>query len=102
MRRVINSLILPCVLFVFVAHIVGQEKPPVPSAPKSAKVPPVVEKTLPNSLSVATVEKHSTPIVTIEMVVFAGASRESEDKADLANITASMLTKGTTTRTATQ
>ena len=78
------------------------EQPPAPSAPKTVSIPAVREKKLPNGLTVAVVERKSNPLVTVQLVVKTGASRESADKAGLANITADMLTKGTKTRSATQ
>jgi zinc protease len=55
-----------------------------------------------NGMTVAVVEKRSVPLVTVLLLVKKGASSEEPSKAGLANLTASMLTKGTTTRTATQ
>ncbi len=78
------------------------ETPPAPAAPKSGVIPAVKEKKLPNGLTIAVVEKHTLPIVTVQLLVKNGASVEGEDKAGLADLTASMLTKGTKTRTATQ
>jgi len=78
------------------------ETPPAPSAPKSATIPAVAEKKLPNGLTVAVVERKSSPLVTIQLLVKSGANAEGPDKAGLANITADMLTKGTKTRSATQ
>jgi zinc protease len=78
------------------------ETPPVPSAPRSAKIPAVVEKKLANGLTVTTVERKNVPLVTVELLVKTGASGEAAEKAGLANMTASMLTKGTKTKTATQ
>ncbi|MGH9820122.1 MAG: M16 family metallopeptidase, partial [Pyrinomonadaceae bacterium] len=72
------------------------------SAPKTVVIPAVKEKKLANGLTVAVVERKSSPLVTIQLLVRAGAGTESADKAGLADITASMLTKGTKTRTATQ
>jgi zinc protease len=78
------------------------ETPPPPSAPKTVSIPAVQEKTLANGLTVAVVEKTANPLVTVQLLVKAGASSEPVDKAGLANLTADMLTKGTKTRTATQ
>lgn len=80
----------------------SQEKPPAPSAPKTLTVPAVSEKKLSNGLTVASVQRKSVPLVTIQLVVKSGAASEDETKAGLADITATMLTKGTRTRTATQ
>ena len=78
------------------------ETPPAPSAPKSVNIPAVKERKLPNGLTVAVIERKSVPIVTVQLLVKSGASAESADKAGLADMTASLLTKGTKTRTATQ
>lgn len=78
------------------------ETPPLPSAPKAVSVPPVQERKLPNGLTVVVVERHSSPIVTAQLMVKAGASAEDANKAGLANFTADLLTKGTKTRSATQ
>jgi zinc protease len=91
-------LLLP---FAFVAAD-GQEQPPTPGAPRSAKVPAVVEKKLANGLTVATVARKNVPLVTVEILVKSGAFWERPDKAGLANLTATMLTKGTQTKSASQ
>lgn len=99
----LGSLAAFCVLhFAFVIGTFGQVNEPKPSAPRSAKIPAVVEKKLSNGMTVAVVQKTSTPIVTIRFLVNNGAGAEPADKAGLANLTASMLTKGTETRNATE
>ena len=102
MLRTKNLFVFLCVLCASVVNLLAQETPPAPSAPKSATVPAVKEKKLPNGLTVAVVERKGVPLVTIQLLVKCGASCEDESKAGLADITASMLTKGTKTRTATQ
>jgi zinc protease len=92
-------------LILFVLNLTSfaqTETPPKPGAPRVAKIPAVVEKKLPNGLTVATVERKNVPLVTIEILVKSGARAEAMDKAGLANMTASMLTKGTKTKTASQ
>jgi len=90
-------------LGVSAVRTLGQtETPPAPSAPKTATIPAAAEKKLANGLTVAVVERKSSPLVTIQFLVRRGAASESSDKAGLADITASMLTKGTKTRSATQ
>ena len=90
-----------CLSFATVT-IFSQEQPPAPAAPKSVTVPAVKETKLKNGLTVAVVERKSSPLVTIYLLIENGAAVESDDKAGLANLTADMLTKGTKTRTATQ
>jgi zinc protease len=92
---------LLCVMFL-AAGAIAQEQPPAPSAPKSGIIPAVRESKLKNGLTIAVVEKHSVPLVTVQLLVRSGASSEPTEKAGLANLTASMLTKGTKTRSATQ
>ena len=91
-------LLLP---FVF-AITYAQTEPPAPGSPKSVSIPAVKEKALPNGLNVAVVERKNVPLVTVQLLVKAGAETETMQKAGLANLTASLLTKGTKTRSATQ
>ena len=80
----------------------AQEQPPAPGVSKSVSVPAAKEKKLPNGLTISSIQKTASPMVTVQLVVKRGASLEPESKAGLADITAAMLTKGTKTRTATQ
>jgi len=90
------------ILLTFTFSIFAQEQPPAPSAPKSVNIPAVKERKLPNGLTVAVIERKSVPIVTVQLLIKSGAATESADKAGLADMTASLLTKGTKTRTATE
>ena len=90
------------VISVFCVGVFAQTTPPEPSAPKSVKIPAVKAKTLPNKLQVVVVERKNVPLVTVQLLVKSGAEIEGKSKAGLADMTASLLTKGTTTRTATQ
>lgn len=78
------------------------EIPPVPSAARSVKIPNVQEKSLPNGLKVVVVERKNVPLVTASLLVKSGANVEDDAVAGVADMTASMLLKGTKTRTATQ
>src|SRR5687768_6505739 len=75
---------------------------PEPGPARSIAIPPVQEKKLKNGLTVAVIEKRAVPIVTAQLLVRSGASSEPAAKAGLANLTGSLLTKGTKTRTAEQ
>jgi zinc protease len=99
-RRPVFAFLLFTLAFQFV--FAQTETPPPPSAPKTAKVPAVKEKTLPNGLKVAVVERKNVPLVTVQLLIKSGASSEQMSQAGLANMTAALLTKGTKTRTATQ
>ena len=76
--------------------------PPPPAAPRPVKLPEVKEVTLPNGLRVAVVERRSVPLVSATLLIKNGASAEDDAQAGLADLTATMLLKGTKTRTATQ
>jgi zinc protease len=81
---------------------VAQETPPPPAAPRSVNVPKPVERTLPNGLRVIVIENHSTPLVGAQMLVRSGGEVDPPSLSGLADMTASLLTKGTKTRTAPQ
>lgn len=97
-----NILKLLIFASLFSTFAFAQQTPPAPSAPKSALIPAVKETKLANGLRVAVIERKGVPVVTAEVLTLSGASNEAENKAGLANLTASLLTKGTKTRTATQ
>src|SRR5690606_14885997 len=91
-----------CLLVAIVFSVSAQDIIPKPGPAKSVNVPAAKETKLKNGLTIAVVEKKDVPLVTIRLLVRAGASSESASKAGLADLTALMLTKGTKTRTATQ
>jgi zinc protease len=79
-----------------------QETPPPPTAPRPPVLPQPVEKTLPNGLRVIFVGRPGVPLVTSRLIVKSGGEFDPPQLAGLADMTASLLTKGTTTRTAPQ
>lgn len=79
-----------------------QETPPPPSAPRSVKLPQPVERTLKNGLRVIVVERPGMPLVSAELLVKNGAEVDPDNLPGVANMTATLLTEGTATRTAPQ
>jgi zinc protease len=79
-----------------------QETPPPPSAPRSVRFPKPVEKTLKNGLRVIVVEREGVPLVTAQLIVRAGGETDPQQLSGLAQMTATLLTKGTDTRSATE
>lgn len=79
-----------------------QATPPPPGPPRPLKVPTPVEKTLANGLRVIVIQRSNTPLVTAQMMIKNGAEVDPPKLAGLAHMTASLLTLGTKTRTATQ
>ncbi len=57
---------------------------------------------LPNGLTLLVVERHNLPVVKVSIGINAGNLHEPADKAGLANLTASLLSDGTKSRTAQQ
>jgi zinc protease len=77
-----------------------QVTPPAPSAPREAKVPQPVEKTLANGLRVIVVPKHDNPLVASRLMIRTGGAADPRGKAGVAALTATVLTQGTKTRKA--
>ncbi|HEX8423941.1 MAG TPA: pitrilysin family protein, partial [Pyrinomonadaceae bacterium] len=79
-----------------------QATPPPPAAPRSVTVPKPVERTLPNGLRVVVVERSNMPLVSASFVIKNGGEVDPSQLAGVADLTASLLTKGTASRTAPQ
>ena len=83
-----------------------QETPPPPAAPRSPVLPVPVEKMMKNGLRVIVVErttaKGGMPLVSTQLFIRNGGEVDPGNLSGLANLTAALLTEGTTTRTAPQ
>lgn len=77
-----------------------QTTPPAPAAPREAKIPQPAERTLANGLRVIVVPKHDIPLVAARLLVRAGSAADPKGREGAASLTASVLTKGTKTRSA--
>ncbi len=75
--------------------------PPLGPAPE-LQLPEQKHFTLRNGLKVRLVEYHRLPIVAMNLVVDAGGARDPGAHPGLASLTASMMTEGTKTRSATR
>ncbi|ALA60557.1 M16 family metallopeptidase [Nitrospira moscoviensis] len=73
--------------------------PPAFAAP--AELSPT-KFTTPNGMTVLVLEQHFLPIVEIHAMVKTGSAQDPPEKAGLANLVASLLDEGTTTRTSKQ
>jgi zinc protease len=80
----------------------GQATPPPPTAPHSAVFPKPVEKNLANGLRVIVVPRTDMPLVTAQLLIKSGGEVDPADLSGVADMTASLLTRGTTTKSATQ
>lgn len=100
--RLFRSIAAPAAIGLLAITSFSQSTIPSPGKPRPVSVPAVKESKLKNGLTVAVVERKSMPLVTVQLLIRKGSSSEPAEKAGLANLTASMLTKGTKTRSATQ
>ena len=66
--------------------------------PQPVILPPVVQKTLPNGLKIVVLEDHKQPALFMNLSIAAGTIRDPKNKVGVAEMTASLLDNGTTTR----
>ena len=78
------------------------ERPPRPLPAREVKFPPYEMRTLPNGMQVITVLHHEQPAVSMRLLVRAGSVQDLPGKAGVANLAASLLDQGTTTKSAQQ
>ena len=79
---------------------VPHETPPPPAAPRSVNIPKPDDKTLKNGLRVVVIEDHDIPLISAQLLIKNGGEIDPAPLSGLADMTASLLTKGTKTRTA--
>jgi zinc protease len=95
-KRVLTSTLLA--IAVGASAFAQQTTPPAPAAPREVRLPQPVEKTLANGLRVIVVPKHDIPLVAARLVIKSGAAADPRGREGLADLTASVLTKGTKAR----
>ena len=78
------------------------ETPPPVGAPRPAVIPAPFVQTLGNGLRVIVVQRKGLPLVTAELVIRGGTEADPSALSGLADLTATLLTKGTARRTAPQ
>jgi len=104
------ALVLGCGIWVlgFTAHAAAQardwpsEQAPRPLPAHEVTFPPYEIRTLANGMRVVAVLHHEQPAVSIRLLVGAGSAQDPKGKGGAANLMASLLDQGTTTRTAQQ
>ncbi len=84
------------------AAFTPQETPPPPAAPRPAAFPTPIERKLPNGVRVVVIPRPGTGLVSVSAGVRAGSVFDPNGAAGLADFAASLLTRGTKTRTAPQ
>lgn len=79
-----------------------RSKIPTLGPPSKVSLPPIVTRQLSNGLKLMIVEQHEIPVADFILVVGGGGTMDPSSKGGLANLTATMLTEGTTSRTSLQ
>ena len=88
-----------CLAVVLLGSPAWWNGPPAFASP--AELSPI-KFTTPNGMTVLVLEQHFLPIVEIHAMVKTGSAQDPPEKAGLANLVASLLDEGTTTRTSKQ
>ena len=96
--KFVSIALIAAIVLIFGSTSQGQLPEPGPA--RSVQVPAVKEATLKNGLKVAVVERRAVPSVSVTLLFNAGSDKEEGKQAGLARLTASLMTKGTKTRTA--
>ena len=76
------------------------ERPPRPLDPHPVTFPHYELRTLANGLQVVVVRQNEQPVVSVRMLVRAGSAQDPPDKPGVAEMVATLLDQGTTTRSA--
>src|SRR5437588_7405996 len=96
---VLTALALLAVQSVAVAQgTVDRTKPPELGPPPRVSLPPIVTRQLANGLKLLIVEQHELPLADFVLLVGSGGTADPSGKTGIANLTATMLREGTTTR----
>jgi len=81
---------------------VDRTKRPTSGAPVALHFPKVERRTLSNGISVALLESHELPVVSVQAIVEARGTLDPPDRDGLVIVLGQMLTEGTTSMTADQ
>jgi zinc protease len=76
------------------------EQPPRPLQAREVNFPPYEIKTLPNGLQVVVVQHHEQPVVSLRLLVRAGAAQDPPGKQGAAVLAAALLDQGAGSRSA--
>lgn len=91
------SLVLPLLLIAFSANAPAQTAPA-----QVFQIPAYQRVQLPNGLTLLLLEKHELPLISIEVGLRSGSVADPTGKEGTASLTASLLRKGTNTRSSEQ
>ncbi len=78
----------------------GLSHPPTLGPPPKIALPPIHDERLPNGMRLLVAERHEIPLVDAILVIGTGPEADPADKPGVATLMATMLTRGTPTRSA--
>jgi zinc protease len=94
MKRTVLALLVAGAAVWAHAATPGVDAPPEPGPPRPVVVPPLSDERLPNGMRVVVVPRGGVPLVTATVLVRVGPEADPADRAGLADMTATLLTKG--------
>jgi zinc protease len=96
----VKNVVAAAIAFSLAVPLLAQEQvtPPAPAAPRQVNIPTPAEKTLANGLRVIVVQKKGLPLVAARLLVKTGSEADPADRGGLADMTGTLLIKGTTTK----
>ncbi|HEX5483398.1 MAG TPA: pitrilysin family protein [Terriglobia bacterium] len=94
--------VLLCALGLLAASLPARELPPLVPPPQPVVIPVPAAQTLPNGLTVLVLERHTLPVVTLNLAIKAGAEADPPGLPGAAQLVASLLDEGTEDRGAQQ
>jgi zinc protease len=99
-----SGKLLVAILALLIGSVALAQKPAPADPQPLAKVsfPTYQTRKLPNGLTVYALEYHEQPVVSVRLVIGAGAVNDPVDLPGVAAMTADLLTEGTKTRSATE
>ena len=80
------------------AQVLDRSRMPTLGPPPAVSLPPIITRELPNGLKLMIVEHHELPVADFVLVVESGGTIDPAAKTGLSNLTAAMLTEGTSSR----
>ncbi len=93
---------VPLLLLAFSLTTLAQSAPAQVSPTSVFQLPAYQRVQLPNGLTLLLLEKHELPLISVEVGLRSGSVADPAGKEGVASLTASLLRKGTTTRTSEQ
>jgi len=79
-----------------------REAPPAAGAPVNARIPETAARTLANGVRVIVASNRALPLISADLRIASGGSADPSGRAGLASMTGDLLTRSTTTRSATE